>query len=92
MAVHKRALSLCGCGFLGVYHAGAVAGLRDHGALDALTRTGIVGASAGALVGAISRLRTPVKKRVETTLESWINRLPELTVQLPKLPSPTFKS
>ena len=53
MAAQKRALSLCGCGFLGVYHAGAVAGLRDRGALEGLTRTGIVGASAGALVGAI---------------------------------------
>ncbi len=43
---------MCGCGFMGVYHAGAVAGLRDGGALHRLGNQ-VVGASAGALVGAL---------------------------------------
>lgn len=43
---------MCGCGFMGVYHAGAVAGLRDGGALHRLANH-VVGASAGALVGAL---------------------------------------
>jgi patatin-like phospholipase domain-containing protein 2 len=37
---------------MGVYHAGAVAGLRDGGALHRLA-SNVVGASAGALVGAL---------------------------------------
>ena len=43
---------MCGCGFMGVYHAGAVAGLRDGGALHRVANS-VVGASAGALVGAL---------------------------------------
>ena len=50
--MQHRAISMCGCGFMGVYHAGAVAGLRDGGALPRLAEH-VVGASAGALVGAL---------------------------------------
>jgi len=44
-------LSLCGCGFLGVYHLGVAACLREHGSsfLRNIQRVG--GASAGSLVG-----------------------------------------
>ena len=53
MALQRRAVSMCGCGFMGVYHAGAVAGLRDGNHLASVTSAGVVGASAGAVVGAI---------------------------------------
>ncbi|XP_069103424.1 patatin-like phospholipase domain-containing protein 4 [Argopecten irradians] len=46
-------LSLCGCGFLGIYHLGVAVCLRDHAPslLGSLKR--VCGASAGSLIGCV---------------------------------------
>uniref|UniRef100_A0A183C382 PNPLA domain-containing protein n=1 Tax=Globodera pallida TaxID=36090 RepID=A0A183C382_GLOPA len=43
-------LSLCGCGFLCIYHAGVCAALREYA--PQLTRNRIYGASAGSIAAA----------------------------------------
>ncbi|XP_071165546.1 patatin-like phospholipase domain-containing protein 4 isoform X2 [Mytilus edulis] len=46
-------LSLCGCGFLGIYHLGVAACLKQHGASFLSSIQKVAGASAGALVASV---------------------------------------
>lgn len=46
-------LSLCGCGFLGIYHLGAAVCLRDHAPSVLRNLRRVCGASAGSLVGCV---------------------------------------
>lgn len=67
-----RNLSLCGCGFLGMYHLGVAGCLVKHGPsfLSKLDR--IAGASAGALVAALL-VTCPTVKQIEAATDMVYN-------------------
>jgi hypothetical protein len=62
----KRALSLCGSGFMGMYHLGVADSVQRYAPHR---YTDIIGASAGALVGAILASNVPAESFVGATLQ-----------------------
>lgn len=65
-------LSLCGCGFLGIYHLGVAASLVKHGARFLASLDRVAGASAGALAAAIL-VTAPTIRHVQLSTDMLTN-------------------
>ncbi|KAK7469821.1 hypothetical protein BaRGS_00036150 [Batillaria attramentaria] len=65
-------LSLCGCGFLGIYHLGVASCLVKHGQRFLARLDRVAGASAGALAAAIL-VTAPTPRHVEISVDMLTN-------------------